>query len=300
MDADPQVEAEATPIRTETRLQIVGVDGSESSMHALRWAVRRTDLLGDVEPLATWRYPWWALVPTATGTLAPPSTTEFQAIAGRVADRMIERLDSDHIRDAVLVHGAAGPALVAAGDRASLIVVGSRGRNKVASGVLGSVSAHCVHHATVPVAVIPTIAHVRDRFQRIVVGVDGSKHGIAALEWAMENTPASSKIDAINVWNSDAVNAESAALATAYFQEESEELIVSTIDGVRERAERSGRLVRGRSERGDPRARLRSEAEKADLLVIGARGGGRLEHLLLGSVATSLVHQPQTPTVVVR
>jgi len=282
------------------QLQVVGIDGSHNSMQALLWATARTDLLGDVEPVAAWRYPWWALVPTATGTLAPPTNTEYEAITALMATRMLESVDSDSFRDPVLVHGAAGPALVAAGEHASLIVVGSRGRNTVTSGVLGSVSAHCVHHATVPVAIIPPSAPSQDRFRRVVVGIDGSKHGIKAIEWALDNTDASTLIDVVHVWSDDAVSAESGALAAIRFQDESERLVAEAIEEVGGGTERPDRQVEGRSERGDPRSMLRSTAEQADLLVVGARGRGVLEDLLLGSVAISLVHKPSTPTVVVR
>jgi nucleotide-binding universal stress UspA family protein len=40
-------------------------------------------------------------------------------------------------------------------------------------------------------------------------------------------------------------------------------------------------------------------AEEADLLVVGARGRSGFAHLALGSTATSVIGDPQTPTVVV-
>ncbi|MGI9614978.1 MAG: universal stress protein [Acidimicrobiales bacterium] len=282
------------------RLQVVGVDGSDCSTQALRWAAARRELLGDVEPIVAWQYPWWAFVPTATGTITPPGRGHFEDIAGRLAANVLDRLDSSTFREPVVVHGSAGPALVAAGERASLVVVGSRGRNAVASRVLGSVGAHCVHHATVPVAIVPPGAHVDARFQRVVVGVDGSEYGAAALWWAMANTPASSEIVVMNVWRSDVVNPELAGTAAALFRAESEQLVAATIEGVADRAARDSRTISGHTESGDPRNRLRSEAEEADLLVVGARGTGLLEHLFLGSVASSLANQPLAPTVIVR
>ena len=50
---------------------------------------------------------------------------------------------------------------------------------------------------------------------------------------------------------------------------------------------------------GDPRAVLRSASVGADLLVVGARGHGVLELLLLGSVASAVAHHPTIPTIVV-
>ncbi len=50
---------------------------------------------------------------------------------------------------------------------------------------------------------------------------------------------------------------------------------------------------------GDPRAALRAAADDADLLVIGSRGLGALDQLLIGSVAIALAHHPTVPTIVV-
>ena len=50
---------------------------------------------------------------------------------------------------------------------------------------------------------------------------------------------------------------------------------------------------------GDARVALRAASDDADLLVIGSRGLGVLDRLLLGSVANALVHHPSVPTIVV-
>jgi nucleotide-binding universal stress UspA family protein len=53
-----------------------------------------------------------------------------------------------------LEQGHPAIALVAASERAQLLVVGSRGHGAFAGMLLGSVSQHCVQHAHCPVVVI--------------------------------------------------------------------------------------------------------------------------------------------------
>ena len=82
-----------------TPRQIVGIDGSPGSSAALDWALARADRLGAVEPVAAWHYPWWALVPTATGSLVPPGDSEFEAITEKVVANI-----GQHFEDFVFEH----------------------------------------------------------------------------------------------------------------------------------------------------------------------------------------------------
>lgn len=130
---------------------VVGVDGSQSSVHALEWAIRQAALTGAVvDAVCAWQYPvsyGWALTDdTDYGALAAEALNKAIAGAGQT-DPAVE------VRPHVVELNAA-QALLEAADGADLLVVGSRGHGGFASALLGSVSQHCVTHATCPVLVL--------------------------------------------------------------------------------------------------------------------------------------------------
>ena len=272
---------------------VVGVDGSPGSGAALRWAGARTDRFGPVLAVASWQYPWWSLTPLAPGAAAlPPPSADFHTEARAVVDQMLEREGPMEHLEPATIHGPAGQVLVAAADGASLLVVGTRGHGPVAAGVLGSVSLYCVNHAPVPVAVIPHDALADDRFHRVVVGFDGSPHALSALRWAVANTPADTRVELLcceRDWDGHGHG----KLATS-----PESMIEAAVQLAGEVSPNAAGRVVGRCEDGDPRQLLALASADADLLVLGARGHGGVAHLLIGSVATALVHQPVIPTVV--
>jgi nucleotide-binding universal stress UspA family protein len=133
---------------------VVGVDASDCSKDALRWAARQAELTGaTLEAIVAWHYP------TFSG-LAPANPRELglSALAEQaLADAVDEVFGADHpawLRTRV-VEGHAGEVLVDASAGADLLVVGSHGHGRFASAVLGPVSNHCVHHARCPITVIP-------------------------------------------------------------------------------------------------------------------------------------------------
>ncbi|MBV2155162.1 universal stress protein [Kitasatospora sp. SUK 42] len=132
---------------------VVGVDGSPSSVDALRWAVHEARVRGAVvEAVSAWQYQ------VAVGWTVPVVPEgDFSAIAREVLDNAIaEVADAEQPVEIHphVVEGLAAAALLTAAQDADLLVVGSRGHGGFAGALLGSVSQHCVQHAPCPVVVV--------------------------------------------------------------------------------------------------------------------------------------------------
>jgi nucleotide-binding universal stress UspA family protein len=131
---------------------VVGVDGSESSRHALRWAARQAQLTGaDLEVIITWE------LPTSFGWVPPyPSDFNPAADAQKAADEEVASAlgsSPDVVVKTTVVEGHPAPTLVQASRGADLLVLGSRGHGEFAGMLIGSVSQHLVANAHCPVLV---------------------------------------------------------------------------------------------------------------------------------------------------
>ncbi len=134
---------------------VVGVDGSEASVQALRWAARLAELTGaGVEAVTAWDFPPFY----GTGGWAPAIEDVYpDDLAGKVLDEAIARAWPAGAPTGIAKRVERGPAaqvLIGASEGASVLVVGSRGHSALAEAMLGSVSLACVHHAKCPVTVV--------------------------------------------------------------------------------------------------------------------------------------------------
>jgi nucleotide-binding universal stress UspA family protein len=132
---------------------VVGVDGSDSSLRALDWAINQAELThASVQVVAAWHWPvalGWGM------PLAPPSIPS-QDVEDAVEDVLapIRTKHPDMKIEPRIVEGHPAPALIEASRGADLLVVGSRGHGEYAGMLLGSVSEHCVSNARCPVVVL--------------------------------------------------------------------------------------------------------------------------------------------------
>jgi len=140
------------PEGTPSPVVVVGVDGSDQSLVALRWAAdyaRATG--GTLRAVTAWH------CPTTYGIAPDWTDMDFSAEA---ADQLRASLtqtlgDSPGVPlETSVVEGQSAPILLDAASHADLLVVGSHGHGRFAGMLMGSVSTHCAEHSPCPVVVV--------------------------------------------------------------------------------------------------------------------------------------------------
>lgn len=138
----------------------VGIDGSDGSKRALRWAMEEASRWNaELVVVHAWDTPYpvepWGIV----------ITPRDQELFEQRADELIRDLVEFEVRTGAPAPAslrvapradASGPALVEESKTVDLLVVGSRGRGGFAALLVGSTSLHCVHHAACPVVIVPS------------------------------------------------------------------------------------------------------------------------------------------------
>lgn len=188
--------------------------------------------------------------------------------------------------------------LLRAAEKASVLVVGSRGHGAAGEVLLGSVSHHLARHAHCPVVVV---REPRDpEARRIVVGIDGSPTSMAALDYAVRRAESTGEtVVALHGWHvhapsTDVWNAKARSVAT----DERELLLAESLAGVR--AEHPDVRVEHEVVAVAPDKCLVDASAGASLVVVGSRGLGYFRGLLLGSVSQAVLHRAECPVAVVR
>jgi nucleotide-binding universal stress UspA family protein len=131
---------------------VVGIDGSQASTQALRWAVEQAKLTGaSIDAVIAWH-------PVIVFGFSPPiGDFDVEGAARTVLANAIQAVTDGNPPVEIRQHvteGQAAQVLVNAASDASLLVVGNRGHTGITESLLGSVGQYSVHHATCPVVVV--------------------------------------------------------------------------------------------------------------------------------------------------
>lgn len=138
---------------------------------------------------------------------------------------------------------------------------------------------------------------------KIVAGIDGSKHSLAALTFASRLLDAekdvivlyysvpTAALETLRPLSTDVYTRAREAFAEAVFRNAKEALPSAFAD----------RVITVHDKQKPQKGLLTTaNAHGAELLVVGARGTGRLQRLLLGSVSRAVAHACELPTLIVR
>jgi nucleotide-binding universal stress UspA family protein len=279
---------------------IVGVDGSDAALDAVRWAAhqaarRDTELrivhayeipVGYPPGFVDWHVLHEALVAQGKAWLAR-AREEAEKSAPGLAVEVVE------------VKAGAVPTLVRESAQAAVLVLGSRGLGGFTGLVIGSTAVELAARAHCPVVVV----RGADRDGSVVVGVDGTPVGEAAIAFAFAEASARGvDLVAVHTWTDllleTAFAGGAAALDFTPLAQEAEELLGERLAGWQEKYPEVP-VTRHVSRERASRALLRY-AENAQLVVVGSRGRGGFRGLLLGSTSQHLLHHAPCAVAVVR
>ena len=276
---------------------VVGTDGSQNSAAALRWAADTAMAYG---------------LPLTVLYARPDATAEPMLVdepAGVLADAVAVARDQQpdvEIR-ALQMPGAPVQSLLAAGENADVLVLGSRGVEGFRGLLLGSTTMHVAPYAQCPVVVVHSGLEGGVPFEdpdgypgnpgQVVLGYDGSAASNRAAAFAFRHAaaigtgvvavsvepgrgdPETKEIDPENATpGSDTSAFHSPVIVTAAAFPD---VPVSFVAGT-----------------GRPAEVLLAEATGADLLVVGSRGSGGFAGLVMGSVSQKVLAHTRCPVAV--
>jgi nucleotide-binding universal stress UspA family protein len=292
------VSVEVAPVKgvaamAETTLYgiLAGYDGSPGSEEALSWAAGEARARG---LMLTVCHAWapTAPLPPSAGAAFELMRQSGEQVLARGLRSARERMAAPQV-EPLLAAESAQVALCERSGAADVVVLGSRGRGRLAGLLLGSVSSQVAAHARGRVVVVrghwqPAAGYVPGP---VVVGADGSPGSDAAVEFAFQ----------------EAELRGVALVAVCALADKP-----GGFGGARRMEEEFARQVSGAEKEhpevavvwhvaGDaPRAALLDAATAAQLLVVGARGRGGVKGMLLGSVSQAVLHHAPCPVGVAR
>lgn len=286
---------------------IVGVDGSDASIEAVRWATYEAGRR-DVPMLIVSCYsvPIYGIQEAGTHQTCE-DVAMYQHGAATIVHRateLVSEIDPDVVVDVMTTLSAAAVAISEAARAGDEIVVGATGHSGFVDGVLGSVATSVVQRSHVPVIVVPAkpVAEAGVTMRKIVIGLDGSAASIAALDWAYEQALLTgAELTAVHGWIYPYPHLRTViSSARSQMQLDAMEELKTSLQSLGVLLSSGPVHVHPRLVEKSAVDALLDEADDADLLVIGSGGRGALRSSLLGSVSHSVAQHANCPVVIIR
>ncbi|WP_141576808.1 universal stress protein [Actinomadura sp. WMMA1423] len=272
---------------------LFGYDGTKENDPALRWAVEEARLRGlDLVLCYCWHWPY------PSGHADPGVQAVFQRAGEnllRKGARRARDLGAQGKVRTLLRREPACETLVHESDDAELIVVGSHERHRLPD---GSTAMELPARTRRPVVAVRDTGGDRGL---VVAGVDASAHADATVGFAIEE--AALRDCGLRVvhgaWEPGAVPESDLSLFTdkARLYQARAAMLEKTVHPWRRRYPKVRVDVSLLLER--PRETLLDAAAHADLLVVGDRGTGGLDPLLLGATSSAMLHHAPCSVAIV-
>lgn len=285
---------------------VVGVDGSTSSARGVRWAAAQAVAWGSPLRLVHANVWPWIHRPEMAG-MAVDYEKAYRDAAyewlRQAAESAIAAAPGVEVETERIV-STAGQLLIEESQRARLVVVGSRGLGGFTGLLVGSTAVALAAHGHCPVAVVrgpddePPPAS-----GPVVLGVDGSEAGEAAIAFAYEAASLrKAPLIAVHAWSDVSIPASFVPMPPTFewpiVEDDEQRLLAQRLAGWQEKYPEV--QVRRVVTEGRPAYSLLQAAVGAQLIVVGSRGRGGLRGLVLGSTSQKLLHHAPCPVVVVR
>lgn len=133
----------------------------------------------------------------------------------------------------------------------------------------------------------------------VLVGIDGSAESGRALRWAVDYvTRLGGVVHAVTVWHQPVQFGYRLATTDLELEQRARKSLEDVVAPVR--ADFPEVDLKTRLLRGHEVDELASLSHQADLLVLGHKGHGAFTGMMVGSVASKLVHHAHCPVTVVR
>jgi nucleotide-binding universal stress UspA family protein len=267
---------------------VVGYNGKEHSRTALAWgteeAVRR-----DVPLIVLFaaNYPGMTVEPGPGLLHRDPGALEAaEEVTAEGVARARQAAPGLSVVGATEVTSPS-QALVEAGGHAAVVVLGSRGYGRVVGALLGSVTFAVAARARCPVVVVKDETPDRPlgRDHRVVVGTDGSPGAAGALRFAADQAAArAAALEIVTCTGGRQVG----DVDDQELRASAERIARSAADALQ--MTHPGLTVTTRVGDGPAEATLVDASVDAGMVVVGTRGRGAFEGMLLGSVSHALIH----------
>ncbi len=278
---------------------VAGVDGSTSSLVALRWAAADASRRGAALRVIIARAPaldWPHDTAEHVGRLESALTERTAAIEASARATLGAAGEAATRIEIGAVIGNAASLLLQASATAAEIVIGSRGLGGLRGALAGSVAGQLAGNTACPLVVIRDLPD--EPAGVVVVGIDGPASLPAVRYAAAHAERVQARLRAVACWagtplgGSDPDAAPDVDREAAYRGEMDQLLGPVRRDFPRVHLDAVVRY-------GRTAAVLADEAASADLLVVGARGRGGFASLVLGSTALTVLHEVASPVAVV-